>query len=262
MLLDAVLPIVAALALAPVKPANLDSDRVRSIIDNSDLSRRRWRGRGRAPRSYLHGMALVFAEVAKEYMEGVPAAVEMARPPNGRQDVLIWLDYQFTEQGMHNQDATGLDTLRHLFVLLIGLGMRESSGSYCEGAYDNFRADTAEAGLFQTSWDAHVSSPEIRRLFEHYGSAEGIDGLLGVFSQGIRCRNSQFRNHGSGDGRAFQQLSKMSPAFAVKVTAVGLRNLRRHWGPVNRREVEISWDANFMLYLVQQELGLKHEGRF
>ena len=30
-------------------------------------------------------------------------------------------------------DVSGIDTLRHLFVLMIGLGMRELSGRYCEG---------------------------------------------------------------------------------------------------------------------------------
>ena len=46
--------------------------------------------------------------------------------------------------------------LRRLFVLLMGLGMRESSGQYCEGrdrSAHNTSADTAEAGLFQVSFD-------------------------------------------------------------------------------------------------------------
>jgi hypothetical protein len=56
-------------------------------------------------------------------------------------------------------DVSGIDTLRHLFVLMIGLGMRESSGRYCEGrdqSASNTSADTAEAGLFQTSWNARA----------------------------------------------------------------------------------------------------------
>ena len=39
----------------------------------------------------------------------------------------------------------------------LGLGMRESSGQYCCGrdtSEDNTTADTAEAGLFQMSWNA------------------------------------------------------------------------------------------------------------
>lgn len=30
-------------------------------------------------------------------------------------------------------ESSGVATLRHVFVLLFGLGMRESSGRYCEG---------------------------------------------------------------------------------------------------------------------------------
>lgn len=39
----------------------------------------------------------------------------------------------------------GTDTLRQLFVLLIGLGMRESSGQYCEGRDRSASNVTAEA---------------------------------------------------------------------------------------------------------------------
>jgi hypothetical protein len=55
------------------------------------------------------------------------------------------------ELGMDNS-ADGVDTLRHLFALQLGLGMRESSGQYCCGrdmSADNVSAETCEAGLFQ-----------------------------------------------------------------------------------------------------------------
>ena len=44
---------------------------------------------------------------------------------------------------------TGAVTLRHLFALILGLGMRESSGRYCEGrdmSASNVSAETAECG--------------------------------------------------------------------------------------------------------------------
>jgi len=55
----------------------------------------------------------------------------------------------------------GVDVLRHLFVLLTGLGMRESSGHYGEGrdaSATNTSAYTAEAGLFQVSYNSHHAS--------------------------------------------------------------------------------------------------------
>jgi hypothetical protein len=44
---------------------------------------------------------------------------------------------------------------------MLGHGMRESSGRHCEGrdlSADNVQSDTAEAGLFQTSYNAHSAT--------------------------------------------------------------------------------------------------------
>jgi hypothetical protein len=55
----------------------------------------------------------------------------------------------------------------------------------------------------------------------------------------------------TGDGAEFQRLSKACPAFAAEFTAVGLRNIRKHWGPINRREVEVRSECEAMLRRVQ-----------
>ena len=60
-------------------------------------------------------------------------------------------------------DRGGAETLRHLFMLMMGLGRRESSGRYCEG-YDRepnrdpLTSESAEAGLFQMSWNGRSMS--------------------------------------------------------------------------------------------------------
>jgi hypothetical protein len=54
------------------------------------------------------------------------------------------------------------------------------------------------------------------------------------------------------DGAAFQALCKSCPAFAVEAAAVGLRTIRRHWGPINRREAEIRPEAETLLLQVQK----------
>ena len=116
-----------------------------------------------------------------------------------------------------SNNTPGADTLRHLFVLLIGLGMRESSGRYCEGrdrSADNITADTAEAGLFQMSWDAHTASPLIRKLFDDF--SQTTDDTLGIFQEGVNVRHGDLANYGEGDGAAFQQLCKTHPLFAVE----------------------------------------------
>src|SRR5262249_8770525 len=139
-------------------------------------------------------------------------------------DALAWYGSQFSQAGIDNSKP-GADTLRHLFVLLIGLGMRESSGKYYEGrdlSANNTDADTAEAGLFQMSWNARGASPELPKLFAAYSARP--DGFLSIFQEGVNPKTTD--NVGSGEGVAFQQLCKSCPAFAVEAAAVGLRVLR------------------------------------
>lgn len=152
---------------------------------------------------------------------------------------------------MDNSES-GLDTLRHLFVLMLGLGMRESSGRYCEGrdmSADNVTADTAEAGIFQTSWNIRAASPEIPKLFKEYWADP--NGFLREFQDGVSPKASDLINYGSGQGASYQFLAKYCPAFAAMVTAVGLRVLRQHWGPINRREAQLVPEADEMLREVQ-----------
>jgi hypothetical protein len=118
--------------------------------------------------------------------------------------------------------------------------MRESSGKHCAGrdlSASNTDAETAEAGLFQTSFNARHASPLLPALFQQY-SADPL-GFLEVFQEAIRCSAADLENFGDGDGREFQRLSKQCPAFAAEFAAAGLRHIRTHWGPVNRRTAEI-----------------------
>lgn len=198
-------------------------------------------------------MALVFARVLCKLKAGDAAVVEMAKAntgDNGR-DVLAWYDSKFSAIGMKN-NTSGADTLRHLFALLIGLGMRESSGRYCEGrdrSASNTTADSAEAGLFQTSFNARTASPLLPMVFVEYSAKPA--GFVDTFREGVRCKAADLQNFGSGPGRDFQQLSKESPAFAAEFAAVGLRNIRKHWGPINTRAAEVVRDCDAMLMQVQ-----------
>ena len=74
------------------------------------------------------GMALVYARVYCKLKSNDAAAVEMAKANTGNatRDALAHYAPQFNAARMGNESA-GVNTLRHLFVLLTGLGMRESS---------------------------------------------------------------------------------------------------------------------------------------
>ena len=65
-----------------------------------------------------------------------------------------------------------------------------------------------------------------------------------VFKRDVVCTSSEWNSYGSGKGLDFQDLCKECPQFAVESTAVGLRFIRKHWGPINRREVQIVSEAD------------------
>jgi hypothetical protein len=223
------------------------------IAADSVIARHRWNERGVAPLGYTKGMALVFARTLCKLKAEDPFALEMAKADTGNRDrdALAHCREQFADAGMDNS-VSGPDTLRHLFALLMGLGMRESSGKYCEGrdrSTNNTDAESAEAGLFQTSFNARSASALLPRLFEQ--ASANRDGFLDIFKEEVRCRESDLENFGEGPGRDFQQLSKESPAFAAEFAAITLRNDRKHYGPINRREAEVLPACDAMLKQVQ-----------
>jgi hypothetical protein len=244
---------MAAPAAVPA-PAPGPLDPITQIAATSKIARYIWPpNRGVAPRGYIQGMALTYARVYCKYKAGNAAAADMAQPDsnNPARDALSWYAPQFANAGMNNTVA-GADTLRHLFVLLVGLGMQESSGRYCCGrdmTANNTNADTAEAGLFQTSYNASIASPLLQPLFQSYSAHPS--GFLDVFKLGVITRPGDLTNYGTGPGRDFQALEKNCPAFAAEFTAVALRHIRTHWGTINSHAVVVKPDCDAMLLAVQ-----------
>src|SRR5450432_1387640 len=115
----------------------MSSDTALAIADlaiDSDIAAYRWIDRGLAPRGYIRGMAVMFGRVYCKMNADRDAASEMsmADSGDGAVDALTWYSTEFNDLSMDNS-AAGVDVLRHLFVLLTGLGMRESSGLFCDG---------------------------------------------------------------------------------------------------------------------------------
>jgi hypothetical protein len=226
------------------------------IANDSAIRDYAWRDRGVAPTGYTQGMACAFAQSVKRLAAGHPAVVEMSKArTSSDKDALNIYRSNFNSLGMTNEEP-GIDTLRHLYALMLGSGMRESSGRHCEGrdqSASNTTSDTAEAGLFQTSWNAHsASDPEFANLMAEYSqSANKATCYLGEFDDGVSCSSSEWSCYGSGDGYRFQMLCKECPAFAVETHGLTLRNLANHYGPIIRKEVELKADAEHMFRLVQ-----------
>jgi uncharacterized protein (TIGR02594 family) len=236
----------------------LSEEMIDVVIDaakNSAIVKYSWDDRGKAPIGYITGMALSFALALTRLHAEDDAALEMAKPDteDPDNDVFSWYAEEFEDEGMDNSDDVDPeDRLRHLFALMIGLGMRESSGRYCEGrdmSASNTSADEAEAGLFQTSWNIRSSCPAISPLLTEYW--KNPCGFRAQFQEGVSLDSNDLGNYGSGDGAKYQFLSKYAPTFHALVTAIGLRNLRAHWGPINRHEVELRQEADSMLKAVE-----------
>jgi hypothetical protein len=254
-------------SIVPSPPAGalLTSDEVNAIVaaaQSSSIAGYNWKDRGRAPAGYVKGIAVAYGTVVRKFHADDSSAIEMARANshNSDKDALSWYAGKFDELGMSN-DADGLDTLRHLWVLLMGLGMRESSGRYCEGrdqSASNTTSDTAEAGLFQSSWNFHSSSDEIEKLFDEYQD-DNSNCYEDVFAEGVSCSSSDWSIYGSGDGAAYQDLAKHCPPFACESTAVGLRNIRQHWGPINRYEAELREEADQLFMQIETILASEPE---
>jgi peptidoglycan hydrolase-like protein with peptidoglycan-binding domain len=238
-------------------------DDITRLAANSALARRKL-----APLGYVKGMAVMFATVQRKLAQGDPAALEMAKPASSdtNRDALAHYASAFAALGLRN-DRGGVETLRHLFVLMFGLGLRESSGRYCEG-YDRepnrnrLTSETAEAGLFQMSWDARTISPFIKPLCDEYQRAGG-GGYKAIFAEGVTPKPKDLETVGSGEGAAFQQMMKEMPGLAVETAAVGLRKnggATGHWGPIRRHEAKLYPEADDLLQQVQSLMSTVPQG--
>jgi uncharacterized protein (TIGR02594 family) len=231
-------------------------EKIIAIAQRSSIATYSWDDRGEAPDGYTNGMAVAFAYVYRKLRLADSAALEMAKAETQDVDVdaLARFASQFREAGMDNS-VSGTNTLRHLFVLLMGLGMRESSGEHCCGrdqSADNTDAMTCEAGLFQMSWNMETCSDEMEKLMDAYDVSPAPEQChLDIFREGVSCSSDDWKCYGSGEGYDYQELAKSCPQFAVETTAVGLRNRCLHWGPIKRYEVELRPEADQMFRAVQ-----------
>jgi len=228
------------------------------IAQHSAIANYNWNERGQAPPGYIKGVAVAFGEVYRQWKAGYGPAVDMAKKNSGDEDkdVLAWYGPEYAARGMDNSHD-GADTLRHFWALILGLGMMESSGEYCCGrdqsvppGYYGPESTTTEAGAWQTSYDAHSCSSYFDQVFDDF-KAEKLAGYQEVFKEGVTCSSENWKCYGSGDGYEFQELSKSSPAMAAEACAITLRHLRKHYGPIGRKEAELRPEANTLLHSVQ-----------
>jgi hypothetical protein len=238
---------------SPTDGATLAS--IESIALGSSCYTYSWKDRGQAPRGYIKGVADVFARAVCNQTRSDVVLVSKAKTTDAEHDALAWYSTEFANLGMSN-DVAGLDTLRHVYTLLIGLGMRESSGEHCCGrdtSATNTTADSAEAGAWQTSYDSHTLSTELPKLFTAY-KASSAGCYRSTFADGVTCSAANWQDWGTGDGYDFQKLEKECPGFAAFYAAVILRvsgGSVGHYGPLRTKAAEVRPECDAMLKQVQ-----------
>jgi hypothetical protein len=225
---------------------------ITTLAAHSPVAKHNWIARGGAPIGYVKGMAVAFGRAYCKLKQGDPVAVDMAQADIGDDftDAMAHLRALFILHGMDNS-RSGADTLRHLFVLLFALGMRESSGQYSVGrdpGNKNPAAWSSEAGLFQVSYDSHGKSLLLDKLIQQY---RGSTDFLDIFKEGVSAKASDLYSDGSGAAKEFQALNKNCPAFAVEYAGIALRHVRQYSGPINRKTIELTRICDELFMMVQ-----------
>lgn len=235
-------------------------NKVFAITDASKCSKYSWKNRGTAKKSYYRGMGLTYAKAFCSPNNVVSSARGLPESKYDVTDVLSWYNSNFNRIGLRN-DISGLETQRHVWALLIGLGMRESSGRYCVGrdlSMNFTTADSAEAGLFQSSWGARKRDPSMVTLFNSYQTnRKGC--FYEVFKEGYFCSAADLKNWGQGDGLKFQELSKTCPAFSAEYAAILVRKsggTKGEYGPLRTKKAELNKDCDDMLKQIEKVEGI------
>lgn len=223
------------------------------ISAHSLCATHKWKGRGEAPAGFIQGMAVSFAQSLCQANPLLTAAVG-----NPKKDSLAHYQERLSSLGFR-LDQPGANSIRALFLLGYGEGMRESSGNYCEGwdesAGANRPAEAGEAGLFQTSLDSLEASNKLIALYNDYRN-HPQDCLLAEYKLGASCRPQNVL--GNGAGAEYQTFTRNCPAFSVDSAMILMRILRQHFGPIDRREVELSPACDRMLSEVQTLIEANH----
>ncbi len=215
-----------------------------NLATTSSCARYEWNDRGSAPVGYIRGMALTYRKAFCDARAGGTASTRVATGTLGQPGVDALAHYRLNP-------ATELERLRAVYTLMIGLGMRESSGNTTEGRdvnVTNPTAANAEAGLFQTSHDSFTLHPALAATEAAYRANPGACNLA-AFRAGARDRNAPLV--GTGQGAAFQKFNKECPSYAAEYSAVLLRVNRRHWGPINTRKAEFLTQCQSLLAQVE-----------
>lgn len=216
-----------------------------AIVKKSECASYKWKQRGFAPIGYVKGVAHSYA---KSYCEFNSPVVKTITQDLGKMDKDALAYYGINASNPKLR-------LKQVYTFITGLGMRESSGNYGEGRDKTAGYQTAyeaETGAWQFSANSLNASLSLKQVYAHFQSnPENCD--LKTFTEGARSPNVEFI--GTGPGFEFQRFMRICPAAQAQYTAVGIRVLRKHWGPINRKEAEYNKSCESMFSEIEKVLS-------
>lgn len=197
--------------------------------------------RGTMFKAATAGITLSYARSVCQIKEPHVAIVASGKlgstsPGSKNADQLAYMKPVFDKAGIP-VDKGGVDTLRAVYASFFSFASMESSGKHCDGkdaAATNTSAETCEAGMFQTSYNSMAYGvPELKALYADY-KAKKKSCFYDVYSSGVTCSESRWKNWGTGEGVTFQKMNKECPAFATEYAAIMFRTQRSHYYPLNQ----------------------------
>lgn len=251
-------PVIPPGSVVTIKPVTsgaslLTMDAVNKAVVGSSCAKYAFGNRGPAPLGYLKGIVVSYARTLCLYNSPNTTYAGSIGEALGddAHDALV-------HYGIGA--ASGGERIKQTYTLLIGLGLRESSGQYGTG-WDTSKlkgahpiqptAINSETGAFQVSYDNDRKMPASSALYAEY-QAHPDRCSLDIFKEGAKAVVQDFV--GSGPGYDFQHFMRYCPALQVDYAAAGIRVNRGQWGPLNRKEAEYYKPCEQMLS--QIEVGL------
>lgn len=198
----------------------IDSQSIEAIVNASPCKDVYWKDRSKAPIGFVQGMALAYQQTKcdKDLLG------RLTKAPHSKEDAYV---------------RYGLSpTLPNIYALMLGLGMRESSGRIVCGrdASANWTSsETAESGAWQSSLNSKAFSSYLYPFFKNWKK----QCFQSTFMKGVVTRSGDLKNWGDkADGLEFQKKSKECGPFQLEYTALLLKETYRHHGPLVRKEVQ------------------------
>lgn len=214
------------------------------------------------PPGYIRYIAIGYARSHARLIRGERLGVLLGAANAGGSDRDVLSIYRNELKAHQISLSTPSDRLLATYGLLIAKGKLESDGRFYKGQDanrpSNQTAAKAESGAFQSSYDIIGTNKAIKEglniLIPEYAK-NPIRGHLYIAASGTpngEKKYLEFPFHGSGEGRRFQELSRLCPAFSAESSALALRYSANNYAAVLTQLMQIEPKCFTMLAEIRE----------